>query len=178
MMVSISEIVTPYTLKELFHSALPWEYNVYVPRARRSNCVATNILTQGQYLNRHGSGLLKQKIQRVHTFTHTRTSNSPTRIPLVVGYHQAIQSISSIFTKSYNTFTFSHTRNFLLLCLNIYLSLPSYVLTRRKSAKWTSRSEPELSINVMVLLTVQSPQFSRKIAVNEHYKRPCLAWTT
>ena len=137
-----------------------------------------NELTQGQYLNRHGSGLLKQKIQRVHTFTHTRTSNSPTRIPLVVGYHQAIQSISSIFTKSYNTFTFSHPRNFLLLCLNIYLSLPSYVLTRRKSAKWTSRSEPELSINVMVLLTVQSPQFSRKIAGNEHYKRPCLAWTT
>ena len=100
MMVSISEIVTPYTLKELFHSALPWEYNVYVPRARRSNCVATNILTQGQYLNRHGSGLLKQKIQRVHTFTHTHTSNSPTRIPLVVGYHPAIQSMSSIFTKS------------------------------------------------------------------------------
>ena len=91
MMVSISEIVTPYTLKELFHSALPWEYNVYI---------ATNILTQGQYLNRHGSGLLKQKIQRVHTFTHTHTSNSPTRIPLVVGYHPAIQSMSSIFTKS------------------------------------------------------------------------------
>ena len=101
-----------------------------------------NELTQGQYLNRHGSGLLKQNIQRVHTFTHTHTSNSPTHIPLVAGYHPAIQSISFFFSPSRNKFTFSHPRNFVLLCLNIYLSLPSYVLTRRKSAKWISRWEP------------------------------------
>ena len=54
-----------------------------------------------------------------------------------------------------NTFTFSHPPNFVLLCLNIYFSLPSYVLTSQKSAKWTSRSEPDFSINVMVLYTVQ-----------------------
>ena len=41
-MVSISEIVTPYKLNELFHSTFPCEYNVYVPPARRSNCVVTN----------------------------------------------------------------------------------------------------------------------------------------
>ena len=36
--------VTPYTctLNELFHSALTWEYNVYVPQLRWSNCVVTN----------------------------------------------------------------------------------------------------------------------------------------
>ena len=34
--------VTPYTLNELFHSALPWEYNVYVPQLRCSICVVTN----------------------------------------------------------------------------------------------------------------------------------------
>ena len=58
-----------------------------------------NELTQAQYLNRRGYnlGLLKQEIQRVHTFTKTHTRNSPTRIPLVVGYHPAIRSISSIF---------------------------------------------------------------------------------
>ena len=52
MMVSIVEIglytepadehVTPYTLNELFHSALPWEYEVYVLPTRRLNCVVTN----------------------------------------------------------------------------------------------------------------------------------------
>ena len=58
-----------------------------------------NELTQAQYLNRRGYnlGLLKQEIHRVHTFTKTHIRNSPTRIPLVVGYHPAIRSISSIF---------------------------------------------------------------------------------
>ena len=54
-------------------------------------------------------------------------------------YHPATLSICYIFP---NTHTFSHPPNFVLLCLNIYLSLPSYVLTSRKSAKWTSRLEP------------------------------------
>ena len=40
-----------------------------------------------------------RKIQRVHATTHTHTSDSPTRIPLIVGYHPAIRSISSIFHK-------------------------------------------------------------------------------
>ena len=36
--------VTPHTLKfnELFHSALPWEYDVYVHSMRRSNCIVMN----------------------------------------------------------------------------------------------------------------------------------------
>ena len=44
-------------------------------------------------------GILNQEIQSVHTITHTQTSDSPTRIPLVVGYHPATRSISSIFHK-------------------------------------------------------------------------------
>ena len=43
-------------------------------------------------------GILNQEIQRVHTITHTHTSDSPTRT-LVVGYHPATRSISSIFHK-------------------------------------------------------------------------------
>ena len=203
-----------------------------------------NESTQAQYLNRRGYdlGLLSQEIQRVHTvctIKHIHTSNSPTRIPRVVGYHPATRSISSIFHKHkynvyvhstrrsncivmnqhkhntltdvdtisvssarrYNVFiqcvlsntftqathphvslelldttqplaqyllfftntnTFSHPPNFVLLCLNIYLSLPSYVLSSQKSSKWTSDLEPDLSINVMVLYTVQSPLFSRR----------------
>ena len=46
-------------------------------------------------------GLLNQEIQRFHTITHTLTQATPPprRIPLVVGYHPAIRSISSIFHK-------------------------------------------------------------------------------
>ena len=123
-----------------------------------------NELTQAQYLNRRGYnlGLLKQEIQRVHTFTKTHTRNSPTRIPLVVGYHPPIPLNIIYFSPKGNTFTISRPPNFVPLCLYMYLSLPSCVLTSRKSAKWTSRSEPELSINVMVLYTVQSPLFSRR----------------
>ena len=97
-------------------------------------------------------GILNQEIQSVHTITHTHTSDSPRRIPLVVGQHPAIRSILSIFT---STFTFSHLLYVVLLCLNIDLSLLSYVLTRWKFAKWTFRLEPELLINVIVLYSVQ-----------------------
>ena len=31
-----------YTLNELFHSALPSEYDVYVPSTRRTKCVVMN----------------------------------------------------------------------------------------------------------------------------------------
>ena len=63
-----------------------------------------NESTQAQYLNRRGYdlGLLSQEIQHVHTvctIKHIHTSNSPTRIPRVVGYHPATRSISSIFHK-------------------------------------------------------------------------------
>ena len=80
-------------------------------------------------------GILNQEIQSVHTITHTHTSDSPTRIPLVVGYHPATRSISSIFHKHIyiiyisqahlhhlyftSTFTFSHPPNTVLRCLNI-----------------------------------------------------------
>ena len=82
MMVSIIEMVL-YTkptaehqyrvLPSSCHSlyTIPWEYDVYVPST----------------------------IQRIHTITYTHTSDSTTRIPLVVGYHPAIRSISSIFHK-------------------------------------------------------------------------------
>ena len=86
-------------------------------------------------------GLLNQEMQRYHTITHTHTNDSPTRIPLVdlvVRYHPAICSISSIFHKHVYILSSSP------LCLNIYFSLPSY--ERRTFAKWTSRSELELSI--------------------------------
>ena len=89
-------------------------------------------------------GLLNQEI-------HTHTSDSPTRIPLVVGYHPAIAQYHLFFT---STSTFSHPPNFVLLCLNKYLSLPSYILTRRKFAKGTSRLEPELSIKVLWCYTL------------------------
>ena len=63
-----------------------------------------NESTQAQYLNRRGYdlGLLSQEIQRVHTvctIKHIHSSNSPTRTLLVVGYHPATRSISSIFHK-------------------------------------------------------------------------------
>ena len=61
-----------------------------------------------------------REIQRVRTITHTHTNDSPTRIAVAIEYHPVIRSISSIFHK---TFTFSHPPNFVLLCLNIYLSL-------------------------------------------------------
>ena len=45
-------------------------------------------------------GLLNQEVQRFHTITHTLTQAAPPPcIPLVVGYHPAIRSISSIFHK-------------------------------------------------------------------------------
>ena len=60
----------------LLQPCMPWEYDVYVSPTRT-----------GRYN------------ERVHTITLTHTSDSPTRIPLVVGYHPAIRSISSIFHK-------------------------------------------------------------------------------
>ena len=75
--------------------------------------------------------------------TLANTSDSPTRIPLVIGYHPAIRSISSISSQ-----THLHSLILSTLChsAEIYLSLNSYVLTSRKFATWTSRSKPELSI--------------------------------
>ena len=91
------------------------------------------------YCIHYNLGLLYQGIQRVQHITHTdaltqRTiANSPTRIPLVLRCHRAIRSISSIFHKQIHI-KFSHSSSLVLLRLNIYLSLPSYVLTSGKSA--------------------------------------------
>ena len=106
-------------------------------------------------------GLLNQEIQRVHIYYHTlslkrltHAYSSSFRIP-------PSHSLNIIYITS--PFTFSHPPNFVLPCLNIYLSFPSYVLRSWTFAKWTSRLEQELSINVMVLYTVQSPLFFGKI---------------
>ena len=115
MMVSIIEIVL-YTKSTAEHQnllrsschplhtkrAFPFSLALRIQSVCSSNetfKLRCNELTQAQYLNRRGYnlGLLKQEIQRVHTFTKTHTRNSPTRIPLVVGCHPAIRSISSIF---------------------------------------------------------------------------------
>ena len=97
-------LATSYTLNELFHSALPSEYDVC--SSNETHKLRYNELTQ--YLNRRGYnvGFLNQKIQRVHTITRTDTlkpsdaiTDSPTRISLVAGYNPALPSISSIFHK-------------------------------------------------------------------------------
>ena len=84
-----------------------------------------NELTQAQYLNRRGYNLslLKQEIQRVHAFTKTHTRNSPTRIPLVVGCHPAIRSISSIF---HQVATHLHYLIHPTLCHYVYICTSRY----------------------------------------------------
>ena len=69
-------------------------------------------------------GLLNQEIQRVYTITYTHTSDSPTRIPLVVGYHPAIRSISSIFHKHIYILSSSQ------LCATLFKSIPLITLLR------------------------------------------------
>ena len=167
-------------MSNIWNDRLP---QIIAPAIIRGNTVCSsnetfnlrcNELTQAQYLDRRGYNLrlLNQEIQRVHAITHTNTNDSPTRIPLVVGvWGDTTPPFAKYHIFFTNTFTFSHPINFELRCLNTYLFLPSYVLTSRKSAKWTSdsRSESELSINVMMLRTVQSPLFSRKIVENQRY---------
>ena len=58
------------------------------------------------------------------------TSDSPTRIPLVVGYHPATRLISSIFHKH----TFSHPPNFVLLLKYIPLVGPLFSARERERA--------------------------------------------
>ena len=135
--------VAPYTINELFHSALPWEYDVYVSRR--------DVQSQSPQPG-------DTKCSYYHTHSHKRLTHaypSSCRKP-------PSHSLNIIYFPQAN-FTFSHPPNFAPLCLNLYFSLPSYVLTSRKFANWTSRSEPELSINVTVLYNVQSPLFFRRI---------------
>ena len=72
-------------------------------------------------------GILNQEIQSVHTITHTHTSDSPTRIPLVVGYHPATRSISCIFTSTFTSSIFH--KHIYILSSSQLCALPSYVPT-------------------------------------------------
>ena len=88
-----------------------------------------NELTQAQYLNRRGYslGLLKQEIQRVHTFTKTHTRNSPhtysssCRIPPTnpPQYHL-------FFTKRQHIYNISSTQ----LCATMFIYVPLVTLLR------------------------------------------------
>ena len=71
-------------------------------------------------------GLLNQEIQRFHTITHTLTqaASSPPRIPLVVGYHPAIRSISSIFHKHIYILSSSQ------LCATLFKYIPLVTFLR------------------------------------------------
>ena len=94
-------------------------------------------------------------------------------IPLVLGHHPAIHSISSICHKHIYILSFSQ------LCATMFKYIP--LVTFLRINKLEIRSEPELLINVMVLYPVQSPLFFRKIVENERYRWPSwpgLAWST
>ena len=69
----------------------------------------------------------------IYTITHSHSSDSPTRILLVVA--DTTQPFAQYHLYFTSAFTFSHPPNFVLPCLNIYLSFPSYVLRRWTFAK-------------------------------------------
>ena len=116
-----------YTLNEHFHSAR-------IRRICSSNetfKMRCNELTQRTEVGTVSVSSTMTMCTCYHTPAHA--SDSPAHIPLVVGYHPAFRSISSIFHELIHLFLSSS--HFVLLCWNIYLSLPSYVLTSRKFAK-------------------------------------------
>ena len=140
-MVSITEIVLytkpaaehQYLLRSSCHPlhtkrAFPFSLALRIQSVCSSNetfKLRCNELTQAQYLNRRGYNLslLKQEIQRVHAFTKTHTRNSPTRIPLVVGCHPAIRSVSSIF---HQVATHLHYLIHPTLCHYVYICTSRY----------------------------------------------------
>ena len=75
---------------------------------------------------KYSLGLRNQEIQRVHTITHSHSSESPTRIPLVVGYHPAIRSVSSIFHK--RIYILSHCQH----CATLFKYIPLVTFLRTK----------------------------------------------
>ena len=143
-----------YPLNELFHSGLRWEYDVYVPPTRRSNYV----VTQAQYLDRLGCGLLNQEIQRVHTITQSHKRLTHTYSLKLSDTTQPVAQ-NLFFT---NTFTFSHPPNFVLLCLKIYLSLPSYVLTSRKSVNGLPIRNQSFRLMLWCFTRIKVPYFSAR----------------
>ena len=75
-----------------------------------------------------------RKIQRVHTITHTHTSDLPTRIPLVVGYHPVIRSISSIFHKHIYNLSSSQQG----VTLFKYIPLVIFLRTYKPEIRWAN----------------------------------------
>ena len=71
-------------------------------------------------------------MRRVYTITHTHTSDSPRRIPLVVGSHPAIRSISSIFHKHIYILPSSQ------LCATLFKYIPLVTFLR------TNKLKPEI----------------------------------
>ena len=79
------------------------------------------------------------------TIKHIHTSYSPTRIPLVVGYHPATQSISSIFHK--HKYILSSSQ----LCVTMfkYKPLITFLCTIKPSEEYCSlRESSEKSFSI------------------------------
>ena len=66
----------------------------------------------------------RRHLATLHTIIHTHKSDSPTRIPPVVGYHPAIRSISSIFQKHIYFLSSSQ------LCATLFKSIPLVAFLR------------------------------------------------
>ena len=73
--------VTPHTLNELFHSALPWEYDVYVHSMRRSNCIVMNQHKHNSLTDVDMISVSSARRYNVFILSHSHTSAWPTRTP-------------------------------------------------------------------------------------------------
>ena len=103
--------VTPYTLNELFHSALPWKFDAYVPPTRRT----TSFFSGWRY--------------NVFILSHTLTQATHPRVSLyLTDTTQPFAQHHLFFT---STFTFSHPPNFVLLLLFEYIPLVTFLSTNR-----------------------------------------------
>lgn len=125
---------TFYTLNELFHSALPSEYDVCVLPTRLTNCVVTTLQT---WIQRRFPQ--PEDTTCSHYYVHARAHSNPA-MPYPTHPHvflllpdttQPFPQYHLFFT---NTFTFYLPSNVVLLCSNLYLSFSSEVLTSRISA--------------------------------------------
>jgi len=85
-----------------------------------------NELTQAQYTLTDVDTISVSSTRRYKVFirSHTHISDSPTHIPLVVGYHPAIRSISSIFHKHIYILSSSQ------LCATMFKNIPLVTFLR------------------------------------------------
>ena len=156
MMVSIISIIetVPYTQPTAEHQYLSRSscHPLHTKRAFPSRPCPEN--TTNMFLQRNVQSWSPQpgdtRFSYYHTHSHkrlTHTYPSSCRI-----YHPAIAQYHLFFT---GTSTFSHPPNILLLCLNIYLSLPSYSTNKPEIRQaGTSHSETELSIKMLWYYTL------------------------